>query len=481
MKRFSLALAMVLVVSATAIVALAQQPTTPAAPPALVAQAAPAAPGAPPAPKIDSGDTAWVLTSSALVLLMTAPGLALFYGGMVRQKNALATIMQSFIILALISVQWVLWGYSLVFGPDKGGIVGGLEWIGLRGVGLDPGPYSDTIPHQAYMVFQLMFAVITPALITGAFAERIKFSTFIVFTLAWATFIYDPLAHWVWGKGGWLGALGALDFAGGTVVHISSGVSALAAALVIGRRKGYGREPMQPHSLPLTVAGAALLWFGWFGFNAGSAVSAGKLATSAFVVTNTATAAAALGWMFTEWVMRGKPTVLGAASGAVAGLVAITPASGFVNPLASIVIGAVAGFLCYNACNVKSKLGYDDSLDVVGVHGIGGTWGAIATGLFATKTINPDGADGLFYGNPGQMKAQIIAVVASWVLAFVGTVIILKVLDAIMGLRVPEEDEVAGLDLSQHSETAYAAGGGYGEVGAGHPGTFSEARPRVAH
>ena len=481
MKRFSLALAMVLVVSATAIVALAQQPTTPAAPPAPVAQAAPAAPGAPPAPKIDSGDTAWVLTSSALVLLMTAPGLALFYGGMVRQKNALATIMQSFIILALISVQWVLWGYSLAFGPDKGGIVGGLEWIGLRGVGLDPGPYSDTVPHQAYMVFQLMFAVITPALITGAFAERIKFSTFIVFTLAWATFIYDPLAHWVWGKGGWLGALGALDFAGGTVVHISSGVSALAAALVIGRRKGYGREPMQPHSLPLTVAGAALLWFGWFGFNAGSAVSAGKLATSAFVVTNTATAAAALGWMFTEWVMRGKPTVLGAASGAVAGLVAITPASGFVNPLASIVIGAVAGFLCYNACNVKSKLGYDDSLDVVGVHGIGGTWGAIATGLFATKTINPDGADGLFYGNPGQMKAQIIAVVASWVLAFVGTVIILKVLDAIMGLRVPEEDEVAGLDLSQHSETAYAAGGGYGEVGAGHPGTFSEARPRVAH
>ena len=485
MKRFSLALAMVLVVSATAIVAWAQQTTTPAAPPAAVAQAAPATPGAqagtPPVPKIDSGDTAWVLTSSALVLLMTAPGLALFYGGMVRQKNALATIMQSFIILALISVQWVLWGYSLAFGPDKGGIVGGLEWIGLRGVGLDPGPYSDTVPHQAYMVFQLMFAVITPALITGAFAERMKFSTFIVFTLAWATFIYDPLAHWVWGKGGWLGGLGALDFAGGTVVHISSGISALAAALVIGRRKGYGREPMQPHNLPLTVAGAALLWFGWFGFNAGSAVAAGKLATSAFVVTNTATAAAALGWMFTEWAMRGKPTVLGAASGAVAGLVAITPASGFVNPLASIVIGAVAGFLCYNACNVKAKLGYDDSLDVVGVHGIGGTWGALATGLFATKAINPDGADGLFYGNPGQMKAQIIAVVASWVLAFVGTFIILKILDALMGLRVSEEAEVAGLDLSQHSETAYAAGGGYGEVGSGHPGAIGEARPRVAH
>src|SRR2546426_1795985 len=284
---------------------LAQSSGAPAAPAPPPAAPAPAAAPAP--PKIDSGDTAWVLVSTALVLLMTAPGLALFYGGMVRQKNALGTLMQSFIVLALISVQWVLWGYSLAFGPDKAGIIGGLEWIGLRGVGLDPGPYSDTIPHQAYMVFQLMFAVITPALITGAFAERIKFSTFIVFTLAWATFIYDPLAHWVWGKGGWLGALGALDFAGGTVVHISSGVSALAAALVIGRRKGYGREPMQPHSLPLTVAGAALLWFGWFGFNAGSAVSAGKLATSAFVVTNTATAAAALGWMVTQVGMRGKP------------------------------------------------------------------------------------------------------------------------------------------------------------------------------
>ncbi|OLC17165.1 MAG: ammonia channel protein [Candidatus Rokubacteria bacterium 13_1_40CM_69_27] len=464
--------------------ALAQTPATPAAP--APATGAPSAAPAPPASKIDSGDTAWVLTSSALVLLMTAPGLALFYGGMVRQKNALATIMQSFIILALISVQWVLWGYSLAFGPDKGGIIGGLEWIGLRGVGLDPGPYSDTIPHQAYMVFQLMFAVITPALITGAFAERMKFSTFIVFTLAWATFIYDPLAHWVWGKGGWLGSLGALDFAGGTVVHISSGISALAAALVIGRRKGYGREPMPPHNLPLTVSGAALLWFGWFGFNAGSAVSAGKLATSAFVVTNTATAAAALGWMLTEWAMRGKPTVLGAASGAVAGLVAITPASGFVNPMASIVIGAVAGFLCYNACNLKAKLGYDDSLDVVGVHGIGGTWGAIATGLFATKLINPDGADGLFYGNPGQMKAQIIAVIASWVLAFVGTFIILKVLDAIMGLRVSEEAEMAGLDLSQHSETAYTLGGGsYGEfVGGGaisEAVRAAEAKARVAH
>ncbi len=426
------------------------------------------------AAKIDSGDTAWLLTSSALVLLMTAPGLALFYGGMVRQKNALATIMQSFIVLALISVQWVLWGYSLAFGPDKGGIVGGLDWFGLRGVGLQPNPdYAATVPHQAYMVFQLMFAVITPALITGTFAERMKFSTFIVFTLVWATLIYDPLAHWVWGAGGWLKRAGALDFAGGTVVHISSGVSALAAALVIGRRRGYGREPMPPHNLPLTVAGASLLWFGWFGFNAGSALTAGALATSAFVVTNTATAAAALGWMFTEWTARGKPTVLGAASGAVAGLVAITPASGYVSPMASIVIGAVAGFLCYHACNLKAKFGYDDSLDVVGVHGVGGTWGALATGLFAWKAINPDGGDGLLHGNPGQVWVQLTAIAASWVFAFVGTFVILKVLDVLMGLRVSEQDEAAGLDLSQHSETAYMLGGSsYGEYSGG---AFAEA------
>jgi Amt family ammonium transporter len=410
-------------------------------------------------PKIDSGDTAWLLISSALVLLMTAPGLALFYGGMVRQKNALATLMQSFIIMALISVQWVLWGYSLAFGPDKTGVIGGLEWIGLRGVGLDPGPYSDTVPHQAFMLFQLMFAIITPALITGTFAERIKFSTFLVFTLLWATLVYDPLAHWVWAKGGWLGSLGTLDFAGGTVVHISSGMSALAAALVIGRRRGFGHEPMPPHNLPFTVVGAALLWFGWFGFNAGSALSAGALAASAFTVTNTAAASAALAWMFSEWAIRGKPTVLGAASGAVAGLVAITPASGYVEPLASILIGAVAGFLCYNACNLKTKLGYDDSLDVVGVHGVGGTWGAIATGLFATKAINAAGGDGLFYGNPGQLWNQLIAILAAWVLSFVVTIIVLKILDVTMGLRVTDEEEVEGLDLSQHSETAYALGG----------------------
>jgi len=513
-KRLSLALAMMLILGATVSAVLAQQPAPPAASPppgasapaaspapgasAPAAPAAPAAPTpgapavaapatpAPPASKIDKGDTAWMLTSSALVLLMTAPGLALFYGGLVRQKNALGTIMHSFIIMALISIQWVLWGYSLAFGPDKGGIIGGLEWIGLRGVGGEPfDAYSKTVPHQVFMLFQMMFAIITPALITGAFAERKKFSAFIVFTLLWATFIYDPLAHWVWGDGGWLKKMGALDFAGGTVVHISSGMSALVCAIMLGRRRGYGHQPMAPHNLPFSVMGAALLWFGWFGFNAGSALEANALAASAFLATNTAAAAAALGWMFTEWMTRGKPTVLGAASGAVAGLVAITPASGYVGPVASIIIGAIAGFLCYNACNIKSKLGYDDSLDVVGVHAVGGTWGALATGLFATKLINEAGGDGLFYGNPGQLWIQIVAVLATMLLAVVGTAIILKVVDAIVGLRVSDEDEMAGLDLSQHSETAYSLGGGaYGETTGG-SGAFAEAaasaRPRAAH
>jgi Amt family ammonium transporter len=454
------------------------------------AQTAPApaaAAAAAPAAKIDRGDTAWMLTSSALVLMMTAPGLALFYAGMVRQKNALATLMQSFIIMALISVQWVLWGYTLAFGPDLGGVIGRLDWLGLAGVGGAPNEaYAKTIPHTVFMLFQMMFAIITPALITGAFAERKKFSAFILFTLLWATFVYDPLAHWVWGDGGWLKKLGALDFAGGTVVHISSGVSALVCAVMLGRRKGYGHSPMPPHNLPMTVMGAALLWFGWFGFNAGSALEANALAASAFLATNTAAAAAALGWMFTEWTTRGKPTVLGAASGAVAGLVAITPASGFVGPVSSIVIGGFAGFLCYSACNVKSRLGYDDSLDVVGVHGVGGTFGAVATGLFASRAVNPDGADGLLFGNPGQLWTQIVAVAATVVLAVVLTIVILKVVDAVVGLRVPEEDEVAGLDLSQHSETAYALGGGsYGEFSSG--GAFAdamraaEARPRPAH
>ena len=451
-------------------VAIAQAPTE--APPAATAPA-PAPAGAPPAdappatgapatapappPKIDTGDTAWVLTSAALVLAMTAPGLALFYGGMVREKNALGTIMQSFIVLCLISVQWVLWGYSLAFGPDIGHIIGGLDWLGLSGVGLEPNAdYAATIPHQAFMIFQAMFAVITVALITGAFAERMKFSSFLVFALLWATFIYDPLAHWVWGVGGWIRNLGALDFAGGTVVHISSGVSALVCALVLGKRRGYGKEHMAPHNLPMTVLGASLLWFGWFGFNAGSAVASGALATSAFVVTNTASAAAALAWMVVEWMYRGKPTVLGAASGAVAGLVAITPASGFVGPISSLIIGAGAGALCFGAVMVKSRLGYDDSLDAVGIHGVGGTWGALATGLFASKAINAAGNDGLFFGNPGQLWIQFVAVLASWVFAFVGTYVILKIVDWTMGLRVSDEEEQLGLDLSQHEERAYS-------------------------
>ena len=433
----------------------AESPAAPAvSPPADAPAAAPAPP-----PKLDTGDTAWVLISAALVLAMTAPGLALFYGGMVREKNALGTIMQSFIVLCLISVQWVLWGYSLAFGPDHGHIIGGLEWAGLADVAIDkadPSGYAPTIPHQAFMIFQAMFAVITVALITGAIAERMKFSSFLVFALLWATFIYDPLAHWVWGVGGWIRNLGALDFAGGTVVHISSGVSALACAIVLGKRRGYGKEHMAPHNLPMTVLGASLLWFGWFGFNAGSALGANALATSAFVVTNTATAAAALAWMAVEWLYRGKPTVLGAASGAVAGLVAITPASGFVGPISSIIIGAVAGGLCFAAVMVKSRLGYDDSLDAVGIHGIGGTWGALATGLFASKAINSAGADGLFFGNPGQLWLQLVAVLATWVLAFVGTFVILKIVDWTMGLRVSDEDEQLGLDLSQHDERAYS-------------------------
>jgi Amt family ammonium transporter len=398
------------------------------------------------APAIDKGDTAWILVSTALVMLMT-PGLALFYGGMVRGKNVLGTIMHSFFILCLISIQWVLWGYTLAFGEDVGGIVGALNYLGLRGVGQEP---NGTIPHLAFMGFQGMFAVITVALITGAFAERMRFSALVLFSILWATLVYDPLCHWVWG-GGWLGSLGALDFAGGTVVHISSGVSALTAAIVIGKRRGYPVEAMPPHNLPLTVLGTALLWFGWFGFNAGSALAADGIAAVAFVATNTAAAAAALAWVFTEWAQRGKPTALGAASGAVAGLVAITPAAGFVGPICSIVIGIGAGLLCYMAVSlVKPLLGYDDSLDVFGIHGIGGTWGAIATGLFASV-----GAEGLFFGNPGQMIPQLVGVIATWVLAIVVTFVVLKLLDAVIGLRVTEEEEVEGLDVSQHGESGY--------------------------
>ena len=421
------------------------------------APAPPASSAAAPAPKIDKGDTAWMLTSAALVLMMTIPGLFLFYGGLVRGKNALGTIMQSFIIVALITIQWVLFGYSLSFGPDIGGLIGGLDWVGLKGVGAEPNAdYAATIPHQAFMIYQMMFAIITPALITGAFAERAKFSTFIVFILLWATLIYNPLAHWVWGVKGWMREMGALDFAGGTVVHISSGVSALVAALMFGRRVGYGREHMPPHNLPFSVIGASLLWVGWFGFNAGSALAADGLATSAFVATHVATAAAALAWTFTEWMTRGKPTVLGAASGAVAGLVAITPGAGFVGPMSAILIGIGGGVFCYTACNLKAKCGYDDSLDVVGVHGVGGTWGALATGLFASKAINAAGNDGFFFGNPGQLWTQFVAVAGTWIFAAVGTLIILGILKAVMGLRVSEEEEHVGLDLSQHNEQGYA-------------------------
>jgi len=432
----------------------AQAPAAPA--PEAPAAAPEAAPAAAP-PKIDTGDTAWVLVSTALVLAMTAPGVALFYGGMVRSKNALSVILQSFIILCLISVQWVLWGYSLAFGPDVGHIIGSLAWFGLNGVGYDPNPdYAATIPHQAFMLFQMMFAVITPALITGAYADRMKFSAFILFTLLWATFIYDPLAHWVWGVGGWVRNLGALDFAGGTVVHISSGISGLACALVIKKRLGHGKEGMHPHNLPMTILGASLLWFGWFGFNAGSALASGALATSAFTATNTATAASALAWMVAEWIYRGKPSALGAASGAVAGLVAITPASGFVGPISSIWIGIGAGVICYIAVMLKPLFGYDDALDAFGVHGIGGTWGALATGLFASKAINSAGADGLFFGNPAQLGIQAMAVLISWVFCFVGTLIILAIVAGITGLRVTEEEERLGLDLSQHDEKAYS-------------------------
>lgn len=398
---------------------------------------------------ISAGDTGWLLTSSALVLAMIIPGLALFYGGMVRDKNVLSTMMYSFISVCVVSVVWVLWGYTIAFGTDVGGIVGNFEFLWSNGVGPEAFP-GTAIPHLAFMVFQLMFAAITVALISGAIAERMKFMGYVLFAVLWVTLIYAPLAHWVWG-GGWLGELGALDFAGGTVVHISSGVAALAAALVLGKRHGYGAEKMAPHNLPFTVVGAALLWVGWFGFNAGSALAADGIAAGAFVATQVATSAGVLGWLVIEWMYSGKPTALGGASGAIAGLVAITPAAGFVGPISSIVIGFGAGVLCYLAVVWKSKFGYDDALDVLGIHGIGGTWGAIATGLFASV-----GATGLFFGNPGQVLIQAVGVGATWVFSFVGTFIILKVLDMVIGLRVEKEEEMVGLDLSEHSESAYS-------------------------
>jgi ammonium transporter, Amt family len=406
---------------------------------------------------MNSGDTAFVLVSAALVMLMT-PGLALFYGGMVRSKNVLATLMENFILLGVISVLWAVYGYSLAFGPDIGHFIGNLDWAGLAGVGLEPfKAYSETIPHQTFMIYQAMFAVITPALITGAFAERMKFSSFLVFMVLWFTIVYCPVAHWVWGDGGWLKNLGALDFAGGTVVHINAGIAALAAALVVGKRQGYGNHAtFIPHNLPMTILGAGLLWFGWFGFNAGSALAAGSLASSAFTATHLATAAATLSWVGVEWIFRGKPTTLGAASGAVAGLVAITPAAGYVGPMSAILIGLIAGVICYGAVLAKPKLGYDDSLDVVGVHCVGGIVGALCTGLFASKLVNPAGGDGLFFGNPGQFATQVLAVGVTLVYSFVISYALFKILDATMGLRVSPEDEIAGLDLTEHQETGYS-------------------------
>src|SRR6266581_3408104 len=416
-----------------------------------------------------SADNSWMLTSSALVLMMTGPGLALFYGGLVRKKNVLATMMQSFAMMALITVLWALFGYSLSFGAGNG-FVGDFHHLFLNAVGSQPDPdYSTTIPQQTFMVYQLMFAIITPALITGAFAERMKFSAMVVFMVLWSVLVYDPMAHMVWGKGGFLNAaLGGrfptLDFAGGTVVHVTSGVSALVCALYLGRRLGYPKTPMPPHSVVLSFIGACLLWVGWFGFNAGSALAAGSLATSAFVATHFGAAAAVVGWLLVEWLRNGKPSALGAISGAVAGLVAITPAAGFVGPMSALAIGFTAGVGCYlMVTRVKSRFGYDDSLDAFGVHGAGGTIGALLTGVFALRAINPIFKDaqgnaravGLLDGNAGQLGNQLVAVLIAWGLAIVGTLVILKVVDAVVGLRVPEEHEIEGLDVTQHGEEAY--------------------------
>jgi len=406
-------------------------------------------------PEINGADTAWVLVSAALVMLMT-PALGLFYGGLVRQKNALSTIMHSFFILALISVQWVVVGYSLAFGADHGGLIGGLEYVLLNGVGAVPNAtYAPTIPHTAFMTYQMMFAVITPALISGAFAERKRFSAFVVFTLLWSTFVYDPVAHWVWAEGGWIRNLGAIDFAGGTVVHITSGVSALVCAQVLGRRLGFGVEPLEPHNVTMTVLGTALLWFGWFGFNAGSALGSGALAASAFLMTHTAAAAAALAWVAAAWFRHGRASVLGASAGAVAGLVGITPAAGYVNVGGALVIGLATGFICFFVVELLMRGRIDDSLDVFGVHGAGGIIGALLTGVLATKAVNPAGADGLLAGNPSLLTAQAIAVVAVAAYAAVVTYGLLKLVDFFFGLRVSAEDELRGLDASQHGEAAY--------------------------
>ncbi|MCX5782406.1 MAG: ammonium transporter, partial [Elusimicrobia bacterium] len=382
--------------------------------------------------------------------------LGFFYGGLVRRKNVLGILMQCMVVLCILSLQWIMFGYSLAFHPGNG-FIGGLEWSFLKGVGLEPyNSYSATIPHQLFMIFQAMFAVITPALIIGAFAERMKFSSFLVFMVLWATFVYDPIAHWIWGADGWLKKLGTLDFAGGAVVHINAGIAAIVSALVIGNRRGYQGKPIPPHNIPFTVLGAGLLWFGWFGFNAGSALGANGLAVSAFVVTNTAGATAGLVWSILEWVISGKPTTLGIATGVIAGLAAVTPASGFVDVSGAMAIGLVSSALCFFAVAfLKAKLGYDDSLDAFGVHGIGGIWGVIATGIFATKIVNPAGANGLIFGNFSQLKIQLIAATVTILYSSIITFIILKIIDAVMGVRVEDKDESMGLDLSQHHEGAY--------------------------
>jgi Amt family ammonium transporter len=413
---------------------------------------------------LSAGDNAWMLTCAALVLMMTGPGLALFYGGLVRRKNVLATMMQSFTMMAVVTVIWALYGYSLAFAHGNA-FIGGLQYVFMRGIGSDPNAiYAPTIPQQTFMVYQLMFAIITPALITGSFAERMKFSAMLVFMILWSTITYFPLAHMVWGDGGLLNAsLGGrfptLDFAGGTVVHISSGVSALVCALYLGKRVGYPQQAMKPHNLTLSFIGACLLWVGWFGFNAGSALAANSLATSAFVATHFASAAAALGWLAVEWLRLGKPTVLGAISGAVAGLVAITPASGFVTPMAALIIGAVAGVTCYfTTSSLKRRFGYDDSLDVFGIHGVGGTLGALLTGVFAARAVNPifkDAPVGLLDGHPAQILNQLVGVAMAIVIAAAGSLILIKLVDLIIGARITPEEEIIGLDLSQHGEEGY--------------------------
>jgi Amt family ammonium transporter len=403
---------------------------------------------------INSGDTAWVLASCALVLMMT-PALALFYGGMARRKNILSTLTLNYVFMALIGVQWILYGYSLAFGPDIGGLIGGLNYVGLSGVGAAPGEYSKTIPHSLFAAFQMMFAVITPALITGAFVERVRFKSFLLFSLLWATLVYDPLAHWVWGKGGWLGSLGALDFAGGTVVHIAAGFSALAFALAIGPRKGFGKVPMEPHNIPLTVIGAGLLWVGWFGFNAGSALAADGVAVNALLTTNSAAAAAGLVWILLSW-LDGRPSTLGLVTGMVVGLAAVTPASGFITPMAALVLGAVAAPIGYYGIRFRVRRNLDESMDVWPCHGLSSTWGMIAAGLFATKDVNPAGANGLFYGNPGQLAIQLLAIFATIAFTFLVTYVVAKLLDLSIGLKVSSMEEEVGLDISTHGERAYS-------------------------